>query len=115
MLLYVIILSHNYYRLCLVCNSRSDMFCTAIVFNLPHVDPTVRPWTHCGRPGASRDTLRGFGASEDSSWVKDGKNMTWITRRVGMERVGVSNSRLGTYDQHRGLPVILSLAMMKNV
>ena len=33
----------------------------------------------------------------------------------GMERVGVSNSLLGTYDQHWDLPVILSLAMMKNV
>ena len=32
-----------------------------------------------------------------------------------MERVGVSNSRLGTYDQHWDLPVILSLEMMKNV
>ena len=33
----------------------------------------------------------------------------------GMERVGVSNSLLGTYDQHWDLPVILSLAMIKNV
>ena len=28
-----------------------------------------------------------------------------------MERVGVSNSLLGTYDQHWDLPVILSLAL----
>jgi hypothetical protein len=34
---------------------------------------------------------------------------------AGMERVGVSNSLLGTYEQHWDLPVILSLAMMKNV
>lgn len=33
----------------------------------------------------------------------------------GMERVGVSNSLLGTFEQHWDLPVILSLAMMKNV
>ena len=34
---------------------------------------------------------------------------------AGMERVGVSNSLLGTFEQHWDLPVILSLAMMKNV
>jgi len=34
---------------------------------------------------------------------------------AGMERVGVSNSPLGTDEQHWDLPVILSLAMMKNV
>ena len=32
-----------------------------------------------------------------------------------MKRVGVSNSLLGTYDPHWDLPVVLSLAMMKNV
>ena len=34
---------------------------------------------------------------------------------AGMERVGVNDSLLGTYEQHWDLPVILSLAMMKNV
>ena len=34
---------------------------------------------------------------------------------AGMERVGVSDSLLGTYEPHWDLPVILSLAMMKNV
>ena len=33
----------------------------------------------------------------------------------GMERVGVSNSLLGTYDQHWDLPMILPLTMMQNV
>ena len=33
----------------------------------------------------------------------------------GMERVGVSKSLLGTYDQHWDLPVILPLMMMQNV
>jgi len=32
----------------------------------------------------------------------------------GMERVGVSKSLLGTYDQHWDLPVILPLTMMQN-
>ena len=32
-----------------------------------------------------------------------------------MERVGVSNSLLGTYDQHWDLPVILPLTMLQNV
>ena len=33
----------------------------------------------------------------------------------GMERVGVSKSLLGTYDQHWDLPVILPLTMMQHV
>ena len=59
-----------------------------------------------------------------SSWFSSANlqkksTIDWAVQKqpagAGMERVGVSNSLLGTFEQHWDLPVILSLAMMKNV